>query len=272
MSTMQSPVQLPSDDVILLSGTQKHSCDRDQASESDKGKARSLVNHLINAMHGYIYSVTLDCYTQYKSWIQLLAVAHWDVARPRYCQRSGSIFWLQALSSLTLTFLNNGGNCCRIYYLVSKSDPESNEPNIEQDIGIKGYKIKFRKAVMSHLVVPPWHDDTHIYGWIVFESPFSFFWLITMGALSGLRSAIRRSSTTTDNKEDAPMPEKIKKDPLDTESVVPPVNEESQPEQPSTDAQRGVQDVEAVTLTWSKPTLIAVFIKYVAPSYPSQVN
>ncbi|KAI7884201.1 MFS general substrate transporter [Lichtheimia hyalospora FSU 10163] len=55
------------------------------------------------------------------------------------------------------------------------------------------------------------------------------------------------------------MAEKSRKA-LDTESVVPSVNEESQPEQPSTDAQRGVQDVEAVTLTWSKPTLIAVFI------------
>ena len=32
---------------------------------------------------------------------------------------------------------------------------------------------------------------------------------------------------------------------------------------PARDAQRGVQDVEAVTLTWSKGTLIAVFIKYV---------
>ncbi|CDS04055.1 hypothetical protein LRAMOSA07010 [Lichtheimia ramosa] len=47
---------------------------------------------------------------------------------------------------------------------------------------------------------------------------------------------------------------------LDTESVVPSVNDQSQPDQPSADAQRGVQDVEAVTLTWSKPTLIAVFI------------
>lgn len=29
---------------------------------------------------------------------------------------------------------------------------------------------------------------------------------------------------------------------------------------PTEDAQRGVQDVEAVTLTWTKPYLIAVFI------------
>lgn len=31
---------------------------------------------------------------------------------------------------------------------------------------------------------------------------------------------------------------------------------------PIQDAQRGVQDVEAVTLTWSKQSLIAVFILY----------
>lgn len=32
---------------------------------------------------------------------------------------------------------------------------------------------------------------------------------------------------------------------------------------PTENAQTGVQDVEAVTLTWSKPSLIAVFILYV---------
>jgi hypothetical protein len=32
---------------------------------------------------------------------------------------------------------------------------------------------------------------------------------------------------------------------------------------PTETAQAGVQDVEAVTLTWSKPSLIAVFILYV---------
>lgn len=32
---------------------------------------------------------------------------------------------------------------------------------------------------------------------------------------------------------------------------------------PNRNTQRGVQDVEAVTLTWSKGTLIAMFIKYV---------
>lgn len=35
-------------------------------------------------------------------------------------------------------------------------------------------------------------------------------------------------------------------------------------ERPGEDLQRGVQQVEAVTLSWSKGTLIAVFLKYVA--------
>jgi hypothetical protein len=33
---------------------------------------------------------------------------------------------------------------------------------------------------------------------------------------------------------------------------------------PTPNTQHGVQDVEAVTLSWSKGTLIAVFIKYVS--------
>lgn len=41
-------------------------------------------------------------------------------------------------------------------------------------------------------------------------------------------------------------------------------NDELQGELPTQDAQRGVHDVEAVTLTWTKTTLVAVFLKYVA--------
>jgi hypothetical protein len=33
-------------------------------------------------------------------------------------------------------------------------------------------------------------------------------------------------------------------------------------ERPTEDAQRGVQNVEAVTLTWSKKALVGIFIKY----------
>jgi hypothetical protein len=39
------------------------------------------------------------------------------------------------------------------------------------------------------------------------------------------------------------------------------IDEESRAELPSQDIQRGVQDVEAVTLSWSKASLIAVFAK-----------
>lgn len=40
-------------------------------------------------------------------------------------------------------------------------------------------------------------------------------------------------------------------------------SDDLQGELPSEDAQRGVHDVEAVTLTWTKTTLVAVFLKYV---------
>ncbi|GAN08644.1 conserved hypothetical protein [Mucor ambiguus] len=48
---------------------------------------------------------------------------------------------------------------------------------------------------------------------------------------------------------------------LDIESIVPTESyEDSKPERPTEDAQKGVKEVEAVTLTWSRTTLIAVFI------------
>lgn len=43
---------------------------------------------------------------------------------------------------------------------------------------------------------------------------------------------------------------------------VPQSQDEAQPEMPSEETQRGVHNVEALTLTWSKRSLIAVFIKY----------
>jgi hypothetical protein len=36
-----------------------------------------------------------------------------------------------------------------------------------------------------------------------------------------------------------------------------------EPEQPAAELQHGVRNVEAITMTWSKTTLICVFIKYV---------
>jgi hypothetical protein len=53
------------------------------------------------------------------------------------------------------------------------------------------------------------------------------------------------------------MEEKLEKEKIDTESITPTT------ELPSEELQRGVKDVEAVTLSWSKKTLVAVFIKYV---------
>lgn len=60
---------------------------------------------------------------------------------------------------------------------------------------------------------------------------------------------------------------------MKTDSVVAgavPVNDtphekgsEHNPERPSEDVQRGVKNIEATTLTWTKGTLIAVFIKFV---------
>lgn len=40
-------------------------------------------------------------------------------------------------------------------------------------------------------------------------------------------------------------------------------NDTRHPDLPSEELQRGVQTVEAVTLTWTKTTLVAVFMKYV---------
>lgn len=47
--------------------------------------------------------------------------------------------------------------------------------------------------------------------------------------------------------------------PHDTESAMPATAEN--PEVPTEDTQQGVKDLEAVTLSWTKTTLIAVFAK-----------
>lgn len=76
-----------------------------------------------------------------------------------------------------------------------------------------------------------------------------------------LRSAFQRRAT-----EESVTPVAVNA----TESKTDPSPEAGQPTEmtnaedrrPSEDAQQGVQDVEAVTLTWTKGTLIAVFVKY----------
>jgi hypothetical protein len=47
-----------------------------------------------------------------------------------------------------------------------------------------------------------------------------------------------------------------------TEAAVAEGGEPQANDRPDEDAQRGVRMVEAVTLTWSKRSLIAIFIKY----------
>ena len=63
---------------------------------------------------------------------------------------------------------------------------------------------------------------------------------------------IAGTATTMGNATDVISP--------DTNTGEPQVEEPVKDILPSEDAQRGVQQVEAVTLTWSKPSLIAVFI------------
>jgi hypothetical protein len=88
-----------------------------------------------------------------------------------------------------------------------------------------------------------------------------------MGKLPSFRSTFRRTTTDdTINQVATATAEENKTDPTTVESG--PASKEagdlSSEELPGEDLQRGVQDVEAVTLSWSKASLIAVFIKYVA--------
>jgi hypothetical protein len=86
-----------------------------------------------------------------------------------------------------------------------------------------------------------------------------------MAIFSRFRAAVRRASTEdVDVNVSASEKKEIELDALDAESITPTKGKEETPqlERPSEDVQRGVQEVEAVTLTWSRATLIAVFIKY----------
>lgn len=87
-----------------------------------------------------------------------------------------------------------------------------------------------------------------------------------MGKLPNFRNTFRRTTTDDTINQVATAPaEESKTDPTTVESgtadkeAVDPQSEEL----PGEDLQRGVHDVEAVTLSWSKVSLIAVFIKYV---------
>jgi hypothetical protein len=81
--------------------------------------------------------------------------------------------------------------------------------------------------------------------------------------IARFRSAFRRSVTT----EEAASPVAVSSDndfkgefkgePTETIATA----NEDNPEVPTEDTQRGVRDVEAVTLSWTKGMLIAVFVK-----------
>lgn len=60
-----------------------------------------------------------------------------------------------------------------------------------------------------------------------------------------------------------------KKDPI-AENTVVADNDQGDPNLPQDGLQHGVRDVEAVTLTWSKTTLICVFIKYVVAPFTNR--
>lgn len=79
-----------------------------------------------------------------------------------------------------------------------------------------------------------------------------------------LRAALRR--TPTDNTVTSVAVNTVEvneKNPATDDTTAGNSSDEPQLELPSKDLQRGVQDVEAVTLTWTKSALVAVFLKYI---------
>jgi len=83
-----------------------------------------------------------------------------------------------------------------------------------------------------------------------------------MAVLSRFRAAFRaRPSEDTANSSSVAVGTDEKKESAVDDTTVVNGSEESQPEHPSEDLQRGVQQVEAVTLAWSRASLIAVFLK-----------
>lgn len=79
-----------------------------------------------------------------------------------------------------------------------------------------------------------------------------------------LRDALRRTPTNNTVTSVAVNPVEVnEKNPATDDTTADNSNGEKQSELPSEDLQRGVRNVEAVTLTWSKTTLVAVFLKYV---------
>lgn len=85
--------------------------------------------------------------------------------------------------------------------------------------------------------------------------------------VSRFRSAFRRSSTQESITQVPVVADGEQKSEIPTETVAVP-NKEN-PEVPTEDVQQGVKEVEAVTLSWTRTMLIAVFVKYALPFYPN---
>ena len=84
-----------------------------------------------------------------------------------------------------------------------------------------------------------------------------------MSVIPNLRPGFRRAATDDASTSVAitfPTQEKHPEIPGAQAAAISNDRKEEQSKQPIRDAQRGVQDVQAVTLTWSRKSLIVVFI------------
>lgn len=83
-----------------------------------------------------------------------------------------------------------------------------------------------------------------------------------MGLISKLRTVIRPNpANNKDSAAETSPAEESKTAPVTNSAFVTADNDKPEAEMPSTDAQSGVQQIEALTLSWSKGALIAVFVK-----------
>ncbi len=82
-----------------------------------------------------------------------------------------------------------------------------------------------------------------------------------MSPVSNFLASLRKEKATEEPSSPVNGVDDEKKDPATTvtNGTEDPVADS--PDRPTEDAQRGVQRAEAVTLAWSKPYLIAVFVK-----------
>jgi hypothetical protein len=86
-----------------------------------------------------------------------------------------------------------------------------------------------------------------------------------MALLSSVKAALRRSPAEEQPRTPAAVNiqgEKSEKDAATDDAAAVNDGGESPVEHPAEGMQRGVQEVEAVTMSWTKMTLFAVFFKY----------